>query len=82
MFEAARLDEMVDVAVRTLEPATLAKFTFGVAQRFNAFYHRQPIMQEDRADVRLWRAAAVVYDRNGTLTTALGLMGCHVPERM
>jgi arginyl-tRNA synthetase len=81
VLEAARLDEMVDIAVRTLEPATLAKFTFGVAQRFNAFYHRQPIMQEARAGTRLWRAAAVAYVRR-TLTTALGLMGCHVPERM
>jgi arginyl-tRNA synthetase len=81
VLEAARLDEMVDVAVRTLEPASLAKFTFGVAQRFNAFYHRQPIMQEERADTRLWRAAAVAYTRR-SLVTALTLMGCQVPERM
>jgi arginyl-tRNA synthetase len=81
VLEAARLDEMVDAAARTLEPATLAKFAFGVAQRFNAFYHRQPIMQEARADTRAWRAAAVAYARRA-LTTALALMGCQVPERM
>jgi arginyl-tRNA synthetase len=81
VLEAARLDEMADAAVRTLEPATLAKFAFGVAQRFNAFYHRQPIMQEGRADTRAWRAAAVACARR-SLTTALALMGCQVPERM
>jgi len=81
ILEAARLDEMADAAVRTLEPATLAKFAFGLAQRFNAFYHRQPIMHEDRAEVRLWRAAAVAWTRR-SLTTALALMGCDVPERM
>ena len=81
VLEAARLDEMADAAVRTLEPATLAKFAFGVAQRFNAFYHRQPILQEGRADTRAWRAAAVACARR-SLTTALALMGCHVPERM
>ena len=81
VLEAARLDEMADAAARTLEPATLAKFAFGVAQRFNAFYHRQPIMQEARADTRAWRAAAVACARR-SLTTALALMGCQVPERM
>src|SRR5262249_43253552 len=81
MLEAARLDEMADAAVRTLEPSTVAKFAFGLAQRFNAFYHRQPIMKEDRADVRLWRAAAVAATRR-SLTTALAMMGCEVPERM
>lgn len=81
VLEAARLDELVEAAVRALEPATLAKYAFGLAQRFNAFYHRQPILQEERPDVRLWRAAAVAWTRR-SLATALGLMGCHVPERM
>ena len=56
--------------MRTLEPSTVAKFAFALAQRFNAFYHRQPIMKEERADVRLWRAAAVVFTRV-SLTAAL-----------
>jgi arginyl-tRNA synthetase len=81
VLEAARLDEWADAAVRTLEPATFAKFAFGLSQRFNAFYHRQPILQEERADVRLWRAAVVSWTRR-SLATALGLMGCQVPERM
>jgi arginyl-tRNA synthetase len=81
VLEAARLDDVVDVAVRSLELSVVAKFAFTLGQAFNAFYHRQPILREDRTDVRMWRAAAVVYVRR-QLTLALGLMGCDVPVRM
>jgi arginyl-tRNA synthetase len=81
VLEAARLDEVADIAVRSLELSLLAKFAFGVAQAFNAFYHRQQILREERPDARLWRAAAVVYARR-QLTRALDLMGCDVPGRM
>ena len=81
VLEAARLDEVVDQAVRTLELSVLAKYAFGLAQAFNGFYHRYPILNEERADVRLWRAAAVAYYR-AQLTRALELMGCTVPAKM
>ncbi|MCR4373890.1 MAG: arginine--tRNA ligase [Acidobacteria bacterium] len=81
VLEASRLDELADSAIRALEISQLAKFAFTLAQAFNTFYHRQPIMREERADVRLWRAGAVEYCRQ-QLTTALGLMGCSVPTRM
>jgi len=81
VFEAARLDEVVDQAVRTLELSVLAKYAFGLAQQFNAFYHRFPILNEDRKDVKMWRAAAVAYYRQ-QMTQALALMGSTVPERM
>ena len=81
VLEAARLDEVVEQAVRTLEFSVLAKYAFGLAQMFNAFYHRYPILNEERDDARRWRAAAVSYCRN-QLTAALGLMGIPVPPRM
>ena len=81
VLEAARLDDVVDQAVRTLELSVLAKYAFALAQQFNGFYHVYPILKEDRPDVRLWRAAAVEYFRR-QLTAALELMGCAVPERM
>jgi arginyl-tRNA synthetase len=81
VLEAARLDEVADASVRSLEPSVLAKHAFGLAQAFNAFYHRQPILREDRPDVRTWRTAAVAYARI-QLTTALDLMGCAVPSKM
>jgi arginyl-tRNA synthetase len=80
-LEAARLDEVVDQAIRTLELSVLAKYAFALAQQFNGFYHAYPVLKEERVDVRLWRAAAVEYYRR-QLTSALDLMGCGVPERM
>jgi arginyl-tRNA synthetase len=80
-LEAARLDEVVEQTIRSLEFSVLAKFAFSLAQAFNAFYHRAPILNEERDDVRRWRAAAVIYVRN-QLTRALDLMGIEVPPRM
>jgi arginyl-tRNA synthetase len=81
MLDAARLDEVVEQTVRSLEFSVLAKYAFSLAQAFNAFYHRAPILNEERDDVRRWRAAAVIYVRN-QLTRALDLMGIEIPPRM
>jgi len=59
----------------------LAKHAFGLAQAFNGFYHKAPILNEERDDVRAWRAAGVAYVRL-QLTRALDLMGIAVPARM
>jgi len=80
-LEAARLDEVVAQVVRSLEFSVLAKYAFSLAQAFNAFYHRSPILNEERQDVRRWRAAAVLFLRN-QLARALDLMGIAVPPRM
>jgi len=81
VFEASRLDEVVEQVVRSLEFSGLAKYAFGLAQTFNAFYHRYPILNEERADRKRWRAAGVAYVR-AQLTRALDLMGIDIPNRM
>ena len=81
VHEASRLDDVVEQVVRSLEFAVLAKYGFGLAQTFNAFYHKSPILNEERQDVRLWRAAAALYFRE-QLARALDLMGVSVPPRM
>jgi len=81
VLEASRLDDIVEQVVRSLEFAVLAKYGFGLAQLFNAFYHRAQILNEERDDVRRWRAAAVAYFRL-QLTRVLDLMGVAVPPRM
>ncbi len=81
VLEAARLDEVVEQVVRTLEFVALAKYAFGLAQGFNGVYHALPIMNEERTEVRLWRAAALGYVRH-QLTAALSTMGIDVPARM
>jgi len=81
VLEASRLDEVVEQVIRTLEFSVLAKYAFSLAQGFNAFYHHAPILNEERDDVRRWRAAGVIYLRN-QLTRTLDLMGIAVPPRM
>jgi len=81
LLESARLDEIAEQAVRTLELSVLAKYAFGLAQRFNAFYHSSPVVAEPNEAVRLWRAAGVLYF-DTQMTRALALMGCSVPDRM
>jgi arginyl-tRNA synthetase len=81
VFEAARLDDVVEQVVRSLEFSALAKFAFGLAQMFNAFYHRFSILNEEDANRKRWRAAGVAYFRT-QLTRALDLMGIEVPVRM
>ena len=81
VLEASRLDEIVEQVVRSLEFSVLAKFAFSLAQAFNAFYHRSPILNEERDEVRRWRAGAIIYLRQ-QLTRALDLMGIEVPPRM
>ena len=81
VLEAARLDDVVEQVIRTLEFSVLAKWAFSLAQSFSGFYHTAPILREERDDVRRWRAAAVIYVRT-QLTRALDLMGVEVPARM
>jgi arginyl-tRNA synthetase len=81
VLDASRLDEIVEQVIRSLEFSVLAKYAFTLAQSFNAFYHRAPILNEEREAVKRWRAAAVIYLR-AQLTRALDLMGIDVPPRM
>jgi arginyl-tRNA synthetase len=81
VLEASRLDEIAQQAVRSLEFAGLAKWAFALAQLFNAFYHRYPVLNEENPDAKRWRAAGVAYFR-AQMTRALGLMGIDVPARM
>jgi arginyl-tRNA synthetase len=81
VLEAARLDDVVEQVVRSLEFSVLAKYAFGLAQLFNGFYHRYPILGEADAARKRWRAAGVSYVRS-QLTRALDLMGIEVPARM
>jgi arginyl-tRNA synthetase len=80
-LEAGSLDVIVEQAVRTLEPSVVAKYAFTLSQTFNALYHKYPVLNEERPEWRIWRAAVISFYRR-QLTKALDLMGAQVPARM
>src|SRR5215510_11161987 len=81
LYLALRLDEIGQQVIVTLEPASLAKYAFTLAQRFNLFYHRYRIVSEEDAARRLFYILVVDLVREA-LARALDLMGIEVPRRM
>ena len=81
VLDASRLDEIVEQVIRSLEFSVLAKYSFALAQSFNAFYHRHPILQERDETLRAARLAAAQVFQRGHEALA-GLLGIPLPERM
>jgi arginyl-tRNA synthetase len=81
LYLALRLDEINSQVISTLEPATLAKYAFTLAQRFNLFYHRYRIISEEDASRKVFYVLVVDFVREA-VTKALDLMGIDVPRRM
>jgi arginyl-tRNA synthetase len=72
---------VIDKCIATTEPAYLAKHVFQLAQLFNTFYHRHPILNEpDEKRKQFLLATAAVVRRE--LIRALAVMGITVPPVM
>ncbi|MFO7865888.1 MAG: arginine--tRNA ligase [Candidatus Aminicenantes bacterium] len=78
---ASKLDEEVLHSLNTLEFLHLAKFTFNLCQKFNAYYHKYSILAEDNPGLRDLRILTIYFIQK-KLETALNLMGIPQPERM
>jgi len=78
---AAKTSYVVDQCIATTEPAYLAKHAFQLAQLFNTFYHRYPILSEaDESRRRFLLATTAVVRRE--LIRVLAAMGIRVPPVM
>ncbi len=78
---ASKTSYVIDQCIATTEPAYLAKHVFQLAQLFNTFYHRYPILNEpDETRKKFLLATAGVVRRE--LIRALGVMGITVPPVM
>jgi arginyl-tRNA synthetase len=80
-LDAASTPDVAARAVESLEPAALARHAFGLAQAFNHFYHRQPILQEADDVVRNRRLAIARIFRQ-EMSRLLALLGIPEPGRM
>jgi arginyl-tRNA synthetase len=81
ILAVAQLGETIEKATETLELSLIARHALEIAQRFNALYHRHPILQEKDPQVRAARLATVQIFRRG-LETLGELLGIPVPEKM
>jgi len=81
MYEAMELRAITGTVLRTEEPAHLARFALGLAQKFNGFYHRFKIVTESNEAKRAVLLLVVqLFHRQHK--TVLALMGIPVPDRM
>jgi arginyl-tRNA synthetase len=78
---ASKTSYIVDQCIATTEPAHLAKHAFQLAQLFNAFYHRHPILSEPDDQRRQFLLATVAIVRR-ELIRILTVMGITVPQVM
>jgi arginyl-tRNA synthetase len=78
---AAKTSYIVDQCIATTEPAYMAKHAFQLAQLFNAFYHRHPILSEPDEKRKQFLLATVAVVRRELIRT-LAVMGITVPPVM
>jgi arginyl-tRNA synthetase len=81
LLQLLRVDAAVRQAVESLELSMLAKHAYVLAQAFNSFYHRYPVVQERDSAAREVRSAVVRIYLDGMIEL-LALMGIECPARM
>ncbi len=78
---SAELPAAIRRAVDSLELSIITHDLLEMAQKFNSFYHKYPILNEANAEERQRRAACAEVFRR-TMTASLELLGIPVPARM
>jgi arginyl-tRNA synthetase len=78
---ASKTSSVIEQCIATTEPAFLAKHVFQLAQLFNTFYHRHPILVEADEKRKKFLLATVAVVRRELVRT-LGVMGITVPPVM
>ena len=78
---SAELPGAIRRAVDSLELSIVTQYLLEMAQKFNSFYHKYPIMNEKDPAERQRRAVCAEVFRL-TMVRALALLGIPVPERM
>jgi arginyl-tRNA synthetase len=78
---ASGLEEEVVHSVESLEFSHLAKYGFNLCQRFNAYYHKYPVLNESDRGLKDLRIL-ILHRVRRVLAGALDLMGIPRPARM
>jgi arginyl-tRNA synthetase len=78
---SSKTSYIIDQCIATTEPAHLAKHVFQLAQLFNTFYHRYPILTETDEEKKKFLLATIAVVRR-ELVRSLAVMGITVPPVM
>ncbi len=78
---AGQLENAVEQAIASEEPASVARYAFRLAQAFNNFYHHHRILAEPDPDHQHFLLLLVALTSQ-TLQLALELLGIETPSRM
>jgi arginyl-tRNA synthetase len=70
--------EVVQRATDELMPHHICNYLYELAQSFNRFYEKNRVIDDERQSVRLY----LVKQYTSMLSSGLGLLGIHAPERM
>jgi arginyl-tRNA synthetase len=78
---SAEVPAVVKRAVDSLELSVITQYLLDLAQKFNSFYHKYPILNEkDDAERQRRAVCAEIFRR--TMVGTMELLGIPVPERM
>lgn len=75
-----RVDEVVEEAAKRFSPSTIATYLFDLAQAFNLFYQKYPILKGE-ASVQEFRLALTA-STGKVIKQGLNLLGIEAPEKM
>ena len=78
---SSKTSYVIDQCIATTEPAHLAKHVFQLAQLFNTFYHRHPILTETHEKRKMFLLATIAVVRR-ELLRSLAVMGITAPPVM
>jgi arginyl-tRNA synthetase len=79
--EISKLDLVIEDAVKSLSPKSLARYAYSLATAFNLFYEKVPVLKEENPDVRMARLG-LVKSFGITLENSLKILGLTALERM
>ncbi len=78
---ASRLDDILEKTRDNAELSLLAKYAFSLAQKFNLFYQKYPILHEEKVEERALRYALMEIVE-AKLGIACDILGIPIPEKM
>jgi len=79
--EISKLDLVMEDAVKSLSPKSIARYSYSLATAFNLFYEKVPVLKEENSDIRMARLG-LVKAFGITLRNSLRVLGLTALERM